>query len=109
MQDFDVRHDFDVMAAVKDDPEQLTSYSVLLVFRRLIMLHFGVENVRMKNYISTCFKVLCDLLILQKNYSHERFEQSKSAIAQAFHLLVLDRGNSMTFGQLNSCSHYTHR
>lgn len=63
---------------------QFTSYEALLLFRRLIILHFRSNEFNVQDAIVHCRNLLTEFLILQQGYAPDEFQKSKLAIAQAF-------------------------
>jgi hypothetical protein len=76
-------HDSEVMSKVQSDLDRLTTYETLVVCRRLMIKPYQ-SYLNSGEHDTYCTKLLCSLLMLQRDHNREGFQQSKLAIAQAY-------------------------
>jgi hypothetical protein len=69
---------------VAENLAQLTSYEVVLIFRRLVVLHSRSDTFNVQGAISQCLDILTEFLRLQSQQAPNEFQQSKMALKQAF-------------------------
>lgn len=71
-------------AEVAGNLAQLTSYEVLLIFRRSVVLQSRSDTVNVQGAISQCLDILTEFLMLQSQQAPNEFQLSKMALKQAF-------------------------
>jgi hypothetical protein len=60
------------------------SYDIILLFRRLIILHLTLEDTVLPKDIDRCFSYLLKVMTLQQQLKKDQFEVSKIAIMNTF-------------------------
>jgi len=67
------------MKRIENEVNQITAYNILLLFRRLTILHCRSTHQNGEDCINQVFKLLCHAMNLERQYSS--FPESKLAIA----------------------------
>jgi hypothetical protein len=89
-----VDHADELMGEVKTNFAQLTCHNVLLLFRRLIVLHLRTAGVDLDRLASRFLDLLLEFISLQEEEDENALRQSKHAIANLLSSLIPSIGFS---------------
>jgi len=77
-------HVDDILLRARENPEQVTTYDVVFVYRRYASLLCKLEPSSIANTVAPCFDLFMELMGILKAHDLRRMRQVKQALPQTF-------------------------